>query len=92
MKFTNIFTGWPGCVHDARVLRNFVLCTEAEAGHLVLRDHYILADSAYPLRNWLITPFKNLGHLTPRQVGLNEMYLQYLDNVTCISWEKQDIA
>ena len=72
MKFTNIFTGWPGCVHDARVLRNSVLYTEAEAGNLVLHDHYILADSAYPLRNWLITPFKNLGHLTPQQVGFNK--------------------
>ena len=53
MKFTNIFTGWPGCDHDARVLRNSVLYTEAEVGNLVLHDHYILADSAYPLRNWL---------------------------------------
>lgn len=67
MKFTNIYAGWPGCVHDARVLRNSTLYTEAEAGNLVLVDHYILADSAYPLRNWLITPFKNLGNLTPRK-------------------------
>lgn len=67
MKFTNIYAGWPGCVHDARVLRNSTLYTEAEAGNLVLVDHYILADSAYPLRNWLITPFKKLGNLTPRK-------------------------
>lgn len=72
MKFTNIYAGWPGCVHDARVLRNSTLYTEAEAGNLVLVDHYILADSAYPLRNWLITPFKNLGNLTPQQVRFNK--------------------
>lgn len=72
MKFTNIYAGWPGCVHDARGLRNSTLYTEAEAGNLVLVDHYILADSAYPLRNWLITPFKNLGNLTPQQVRFNK--------------------
>jgi hypothetical protein len=72
MKFTNIFTGWPGCVHDARVLRNSSLYREAEAGNLVLHDHHILADSAYPLRNWLITPFKNLGNLTPQQIRFNK--------------------
>ena len=25
-------------------------------------------------------------------LGLNEMYLQFLDNVACISWEKQGNA
>lgn len=55
MKFTNI-TGWSSCV-----LRNSVLYTEAKAGNLVLHDHYILAHSAYPLRNWLITSFEKFG-------------------------------
>jgi hypothetical protein len=71
MRITHVYTGWPGCVHDARVLRNSSLYEEAEAGQLIIHDHYILADSAYPLRNWLITPFKNFGNLTPQQTRFN---------------------
>ena len=54
MKFTNNYTGWPGCVHDARVLRNSALYREGKAGNLILRDHHIFGYSAYPLRNWLV--------------------------------------
>ncbi|XP_062582430.1 uncharacterized protein LOC134244176 [Saccostrea cucullata] len=72
MRFTNIYTGWPGCVHDARVLRNSSLYRAAEAGESVLQGHHILADSAYPLRNWLIVPFKNFGNLNPQQVRFNK--------------------
>nr|XP_022311849.1 protein ANTAGONIST OF LIKE HETEROCHROMATIN PROTEIN 1-like [Crassostrea virginica] len=72
MKFTNVYTGWPGCVHDARVLRNSALYREAEAGNLILQDHHIFGDSAYPLQNWLVTPFKNFGNLTPQQIRFNK--------------------
>lgn len=56
------YTGWPGCTHDARVLRNSSLYKKAEEGQAVIQNHHILADNAYPLRNWLISPFKNYGH------------------------------
>jgi hypothetical protein len=71
MLFTSAYTGWPGCAHDARVLRNSSLYRRAEAGGLFLRDHQIFADSAYPLRNWLVTPFKNFGNLAPQQLRFN---------------------
>ncbi|XP_039537910.1 protein ANTAGONIST OF LIKE HETEROCHROMATIN PROTEIN 1-like [Pimephales promelas] len=32
--FTNIYAGWPGSVHDARVLRNFHVYSLAEKGEL----------------------------------------------------------
>lgn len=65
------YTGWPGCTHDARVLRNSSLYKKAEEGQAVIQNHHILADNAYPLRNWLISPFKNYGHLTPQQRRYN---------------------
>ena len=70
INFTNVYTGWPGCVHDARVPRNSALYREAEAGNLILRDHNIFCDSAYPLRNWLVTPFKSLVIWLPSKVDL----------------------
>ena len=57
MRFTIIHTGWPGCVHNARVLRNSSLYAEAEAGHLIIHDHHILADSAYPLKKLVNNSF-----------------------------------
>lgn len=64
LKIVKAYTGWPGCVHDARVLRNSCLFTKAEAGELFSQDHHIFGDNAYPLRNWLITPFKNFRNLS----------------------------
>lgn len=72
LKILNAYTGWPGCVHDARVLRNSSLFTKAEAGELFSQDHHIFGDNAYPLRNWLITPFKNFGNLSRQQVKFNQ--------------------
>ena len=31
MKFTDVYCGWPGAVHDARILRNSPLFHDAEA-------------------------------------------------------------
>jgi hypothetical protein len=77
----NCYTGWPGCVHDARVLRNSGLYHGAEAGELIIPNSYIVGDNAYPLRNWLITPFKNVGHLTRQQLKFNKRISGVRQNV-----------
>ncbi|XP_062583188.1 putative nuclease HARBI1 [Saccostrea cucullata] len=69
----NIYTGWPGSTHDARVLRNSELFTQAEAGNLLDRNKIILADSAYPLKGWLITPFRDNGRLGANQRRFNRI-------------------
>ncbi|KAK3107692.1 hypothetical protein FSP39_020061 [Pinctada imbricata] len=66
------YTGWPGCTHDARVLRNSHLYHNAESGRSFIQDHQLLADNAYPLRNWLISPYKNYGNLTLQQHRFNK--------------------
>lgn len=71
MVIRHAYTGWPGCTHDARVLRNSSLFEDGEQGNAIGQRNFIIADSAYPLRNWLITPFRNTGHLTPRQHRFN---------------------
>jgi hypothetical protein len=65
--------GWPGCTHDARVLRNSSLYTKAEAGLLMNNDEIIIADSAYPLKQWLITPFRDNGRLGPQHRRFNRI-------------------
>ena len=67
MLIRDAYTGWPGCTHDARVLRNSSLFEKAENGQSVAHGNFIVADSAYPLRNWLITPFRDNGRLNAQQ-------------------------
>ncbi|XP_068905219.1 uncharacterized protein [Tenebrio molitor] len=58
--YTNI--GFPGSVHDSRVLRNSALFVEIEQNgnlndYFYDENSHIVGDSAYPLRNWLMTPY-----------------------------------
>ncbi|XP_032682473.1 putative nuclease HARBI1 [Odontomachus brunneus] len=69
MKFIDVFTGYPGSVHDARVFRNSPLCNDL---HELCTDHYfLLGDSAYPCLKELIVPYKDNGHLTRAQRHYN---------------------
>lgn len=65
------FTGWPGSTHDARVLRNSSLYNLGENSNKIAQDMYLLADSAYPLREWIITPFRDNGRLNQGQRRFN---------------------
>lgn len=52
LLITDAYVGWPGATHDARVLRNSPIYEKAE-NNLILRNDFIIGDSAYPLRRWL---------------------------------------
>lgn len=70
LRFTDINVGWPGRVHDAKVLRNSSLWdTGFEKCDNGL--YHLLGDGAYPLKEWLITPYRDNGHLTVQQKRFN---------------------
>ena len=70
-KFLDIYVGWPGSVHDARVLANSALYSRCERGNFlpnwqktISRTNVplqILGDPAYPLKSWLMKPFSETG-------------------------------
>lgn len=68
MQFTYVVAGSVGSCHDARVLRTYDLW---ENGPARCGDAHIIGDAAYPLRNWLLTPYRDNGHLTPTQRHYN---------------------
>lgn len=68
LRFTNIFAGFPGKVHDARVLRQSPLF---QNGSALCGDGHLLGDSAYPNMSWLLTPFRDTGRLTNVQLHYN---------------------
>lgn len=76
LKFLDVYCGWPGSVHDARVLRNSPLfksasAAESEEIYMFPINTHLLGDSAYPLSNWLMVPFKDFGNLNEIQKRYN---------------------
>lgn len=70
-QFTKINVGWPGRVHDAKVLRHSEIWERGDAKCQVGRFH-LLGDGAYPLRRWLFAPYRDNGNLTRAQVNYNK--------------------
>ncbi|KAK7147951.1 hypothetical protein R3I94_010468 [Phoxinus phoxinus] len=82
--FTDVYVGWPGRTHDARVLSNSPIfkMAEQQGGYLFPRENsmtvndvevpvHLIGDAAYPLKNWLMKGFTNHHALTPQQRHYN---------------------
>ena len=79
--FRDVVIGWPGSVHDARVLANSQVYHKAKnkdilnTGSTVICGSvvypFLVGDSAYPLNTWLIKPFPHNSVLTSKQRKFN---------------------
>ncbi|XP_048750321.2 uncharacterized protein LOC125662190 [Ostrea edulis] len=78
LRFIDVFAGFPGKVHDARIFRNSPLFVNGPA---LCRDGHLLGDSAYPNLTWLLTPFRDNGHLTEAQIQFNYVHSSIRSNV-----------
>ena len=68
LEFLDVATGYPGSVHDARVLRSSTLFQQAEAQIILSKPlknvdnvkmrALLLSDSAYPATLWQVKPYK----------------------------------
>ena len=63
-KFINIVARWPGSSHDAFIWGNCELADELDQGQV---KGWLLGDSAYPLRPWLLTTIVNPAGRPQRQ-------------------------
>ncbi|XP_046585276.1 putative nuclease HARBI1 [Haliotis rubra] len=61
---TNCVANWPGSCHDARIFKESKLCHNFENG---LHDGFLLGDSGYPCRRYLMTPYHNTGDLRHKE-------------------------
>ena len=78
--FTDLCIGWPGGVHDARVLANSSIFKKVSSGIFLQGEEQVqgqtlrrllLGDSAYPLIPFLIKPFSFSSSLTFQQKNCN---------------------
>lgn len=60
-RFINAHIGWPGRVHDARAFSQSAIAQQMvslpEHSSLLPEPYVLLADAAYPLTSWCITPY-----------------------------------
>ena len=79
--FRNVYCGWPGSVHDARVLAKYLLYSKAHAGEIFQGicvtitggqiPTFLVDDSDYPLSTWLMKPFPYNTTLSNAQKNFN---------------------
>ena len=80
--FRDIFVGWTGKSHDARIFKNSPLYKECQKRSFlpinmskqignVEMSPLILGDSAYSLENWVMKPYSDRGNLSPDEARFN---------------------
>jgi len=69
LNIVNCVAKWPGGVHDARILRESPLFDAFESSNKPLSG-FILGDSGYMLRDWLMTPISVIR--TPKDEAYNK--------------------
>lgn len=71
LKFLDVFSAYPGSVHDARVFKNSPLY---EALQELPPKFHLLGDSAYALSASVLTPFRDNGHLSLEEKRFNNAH------------------
>lgn len=67
LKIMDVICRWPGSVHDTTILNDSHVRADFESG--VYGSDYLLGDSGYPCRHYLLTPFLNPS--TPSEEAFN---------------------
>lgn len=72
LEFINIFSGWPGSSHDARIWQNSPIYGKLKNENILPEKYHLLGDTAYPLDTFVMFPYKDNGHLTASQKQFNK--------------------
>jgi len=97
MRFTHIYVGNVGLVHDSRVFRLSILQQYINDPTKFPNDTHIIGDAAYRLHQHILVPYTDNGHFTERQKNYNfchsstrmvvERAFGYLKGRCYISWQ-----
>ena len=56
-RIIDVVARWPGSTHDSRIIRQSGVYQMFERRIIPEGDHYLLGDSGYPCKKWLLTPY-----------------------------------
>ncbi|XP_046654973.1 putative nuclease HARBI1 [Daphnia pulicaria] len=70
LEIIDAAVGFPGSLGDSRILKNSPL-SQALGVRLGQTDYHILADTAYPLREHILVPFRNNRDLEDHELAYN---------------------
>ena len=69
LRFLDVYTGLPSKTDDSRILKlSFI---GKDLPKICSPKYYLLGDSAYPLREYLLTPFYDYGNLNNSEKNYN---------------------
>jgi len=71
-RFIDVFTGIPAKIHDSRVLK--LSDINNDLPQICGGKFHILGDAAYPIREWLMIPYKDYGNLSDKQRQFNKQF------------------
>ncbi|XP_040071502.1 putative nuclease HARBI1 [Ixodes scapularis] len=72
-RFLDVFAGPSSKIHDARIFRLSFLSDELPQ-LCETRKCHLLGDAVYPTKEYLMTPYKDYGSMTPEQVAYNSRH------------------
>ena len=87
LKFSNIVARWPGATHDAFIWSNCYLKAKMERG--LYNGGYLLGDSAYALRRYLMTPVSRPADAADRRYNVHHRRLRSLIERTFGRWKNR---
>ncbi|KAJ8928842.1 hypothetical protein NQ314_018539 [Rhamnusium bicolor] len=70
-KFIDVYIGYTGSIHDARVFRNSHVIDNMRA---LPNGRWVLGDSAYPCLKFLLTAYRDNGYLSNEQTKYNKVF------------------
>ncbi|XP_045107700.1 putative nuclease HARBI1 [Portunus trituberculatus] len=77
LKFMHVVASWPGSVHDSRIFSNCRICYLLDQEDY--RGLYLLGDSGYPSREYLLTPL--LAPRTEKHRRYNVAHIQTRNSI-----------
>lgn len=77
LKIMDVICRWPGSVHDTTIINDSHIRADFESG--VYGSDYLLGDSGYPCRAYLLTPF--LRPSTPSEEAYNQAHIKTRNTV-----------
>lgn len=84
-RFLDVFTGPPSKVHDSRIFKMSPISDQLQ--DICGRQFHILADSAYELREWVLTPYRQYGNLSRNEDNYNRKFSAtrvIIENAFCL--------